>query len=352
MELLKALWQLVLLVINPIFSVPVGIVIAVFVWKNKEYKRSSYYQVTKLSYWSMSQDVGRYGEYLTYKNLKHYEKYGARFLFNVYIPKNGDQTTEIDVLMICPYGLFVFESKNFSGWIFGSGNQKYWYQTFAVGRGRSHKVAFYNPIMQNRSHIKCLQAFLGEQPLMHSFVVFSDRCTLRNITFNANETSVVNRQELEEEVYNVCGRVTGELLSDRKIAELYDRLYPFTQVNETVKKQHVDQIHRILESVEEQQMPQSISCSTVRIETAEETPDENTNIASMGVAVDEISAVPEKDQAPESVVTQPKNDRCPLCGGRLILRTATRGSNAGNRFFGCSHYPRCRYIQNIDNKTV
>jgi predicted RNA-binding Zn-ribbon protein involved in translation (DUF1610 family) len=33
---------------------------------------------------------------------------------------------------------------------------------------------------------------------------------------------------------------------------------------------------------------------------------------------------------------------CPKCGAGMIRRTARRGSNCGNEFFGCSRYPRCR----------
>lgn len=36
--------------------------------------------------------------------------------------------------------------------------------------------------------------------------------------------------------------------------------------------------------------------------------------------------------------------RCPKCGGEMILRTARHGTNAGNQFWGCSNYPRCRSI--------
>ena len=38
---------------------------------------------------------------------------------------------------------------------------------------------------------------------------------------------------------------------------------------------------------------------------------------------------------------------CPFCGGRLVLRTASKGAYAGRKFWGCSNYPKCRYIQNI-----
>ena len=35
---------------------------------------------------------------------------------------------------------------------------------------------------------------------------------------------------------------------------------------------------------------------------------------------------------------------CPRCESRLVLRTATKGDNAGQQFWGCSTYPRCKYI--------
>ena len=123
-ELLMSFLQLVLilllLLLNPMFLIPAIIIIIVLVKKDKEYKNGAYYQITKYPYSSVKHNTGRYGEYLTYKYLKQFETSGAKFLFNIYIPKENGETTEIDVLMICKKGLFVFESKNYSGWIFGS----------------------------------------------------------------------------------------------------------------------------------------------------------------------------------------------------------------------------------------
>ena len=192
-EVLMSLLQLVLLLFNPVILTLAIIIIIVLIKKNKEYKNGAYYQITKQPYFSVKHNTGRYGEYLTYKYLKQFETNGAKFLFNIYIPKENGETTEIDVLMICKKGLFVFESKNYSGWIFGSENQKNWYQTLPTGRGRSHKEHFYNPIMQNRSHIKYLKAFLGEQVPMRSIIVFSDRCTLKSVQIRSNDISVINR---------------------------------------------------------------------------------------------------------------------------------------------------------------
>jgi len=36
--------------------------------------------------------------------------------------------------------------------------------------------------------------------------------------------------------------------------------------------------------------------------------------------------------------------RCPKCGAGMVLRTASKGRGAGNEFWGCSTFPRCRGI--------
>ena len=98
-------------------------------------------------------ELGNYGEYLTYKKLRKQEEQGARFLFNCYLPAKKDETSEVDVIMIADSGIYVFESKNYSGWIFGSEQSKSWTQTLPNGK-KARKERFYKPIMQNKTHIK------------------------------------------------------------------------------------------------------------------------------------------------------------------------------------------------------
>ena len=38
----------------------------------------------------------------------------------------------------------------------------------------------------------------------------------------------------------------------------------------------------------------------------------------------------------------PTGPECPLCGSGMVKRTARKGANAGNEFWGCSAYPGCR----------
>ena len=348
-RLFMSMLQLMLLFLNPVILIPAIIIIIILVKKNKEYKSGAYYQVTKLPYLSVRHNTGRYGEYLTYKYLKHMEANGAKFLFNIYIPKGNGETTEIDVLMICPKGIFVFESKNYSGWIFGSESQKNWYQTLPAGRGKSHKEHFYNPIMQNRSHIKHLKSILGEQFAMRSIIVFSDRCTLKSVQIKSNEISVINRYNVAPVVSAICNQTSTDILSESNITELYNRLYPFTQVDEIAKAQHIANIHNTLnEQLIRQTTPEYSPPGVTALQT------EIANDAAVNKTDDNsasVETVVEDFQSPV-VESAEQIPQCPRCNGNLVLRTAIRGANAGNQFYGCSNYPKCKYIQNITIKTV
>lgn len=344
-ELLKFLLQSVMFFINPLFLIPVIIIIVILVIKNREYKKGAYYQVTKRPYLSVKYDTGRYGEYLTYKYLKRFEENGAKFLFNIYIPKENGETSEIDVLMISKKGLFVFESKNYSGWIFGSENQKNWCQILPAGRGRSYKERFYSPIMQNRSHIKHLKAFLGEQIPMRSIIVFSDRCTLKSGQMRSVDISVINRYDVLPVVCNICNMFPDDLLTDSDITDIYNRLYPYTQVGEAVKTQHVTNIHNSLNPPPIQPVIDIPVQVTQQSQPEMNTEQPDMTAADIPIAADEVSAAAAAE--PEAAAAGQQELKCPKCNGDLILRTAARGENSGKQFYGCSNYPKCKYIRNI-----
>jgi len=39
---------------------------------------------------------------------------------------------------------------------------------------------------------------------------------------------------------------------------------------------------------------------------------------------------------------------CPVCSSPMVMRSAKKGSNAGNAFWGCSNYPRCKGTRAAD----
>ena len=58
----------------------------------------------------------------------------------------------------------------------------------------------------------------------------------------------------------------------------------------------------------------------------------------------------EKNRADQSDSTDPSNliASCPLCAKPMSLRTARKGGNAGAQFWGCSAYPACKGVRNLD----
>jgi len=97
-----------------------------------------------------------------------------RRINNVILPaRNG--TTQIDHVVVSIYGLFVIETKNMDGWIFGSAQQETWTQQFF-----KKKLKFQNPLRQNYRHTRCLAEFLNlDHDLLHSVVFFIACSTLR-----------------------------------------------------------------------------------------------------------------------------------------------------------------------------
>jgi restriction system protein len=90
-------------------------------------------------------------------------------LNNITIPFK-DGTTQIDHILVSTKGIFVIETKNYSGWIFGDENSKQWTQVLYKVKSR-----FQNPIHQNFLHIKVVEQLLDFLPKeqIHSVVVFT-----------------------------------------------------------------------------------------------------------------------------------------------------------------------------------
>lgn len=301
----------ILIVISPFFINPVFISLVIaFIASAVFYHRGSYARQTGHSFIGTLTNPGRLGEAMTYFHLRGFEKGGAKFLFNPYIPAKNGETSEIDVVMICRKGIFVFESKNYSGWIFGDEKNRYWYQTLPTGKGKkAHKEQFYNPIMQNRSHINHLRELTGEEIPFFSMIVFSDRCRLKNISVFSADTAVVNRKNIADTVKQMAAGCP-DALTVRQIQRMYDRLLPYTRTDSRVKQQHI-------KDIEEKYRPARHAAGAVK------------------------KSLPHNRQTDDLI--------CPLCAGRLVVRTASRGKNAGKKFYGCSNFPRCRYTREIDD---
>lgn len=266
----------------------------------EKYYEQAYFQITHNNYYEMLHDNGKYGEYMIYEKLRNFEKTGAKFLFNCYLDRGNHKTTEIDVLMICKSGLFVFESKNYNGWIYGKSWEKNWTQMLLLGKGLSEKIQFYNPLKQNETHIKYLKDYVGSDIPIYSIVVFADKCTLKNVNAKGSSGYVIQLKQLVSTV-NQCIEQTGSILSNKEILDLYHLLYPCSQVSREVKEKHIQDIQEYKSLL-------------------------NTD--------------KKENKGIQMLV-------CPRCGSPMVLRTIKRGKNIGDVFYGCSAFPDCRYTREV-----
>ncbi len=225
-----------------IFFGPIALIIY-FITKNTSKKRkckqdfnfNSYNTPPLSSLPTINEEKGTYGEYLLVKALKEMpgEK---RILTNCYIPKDDGTTTELDIVMIHETGIYVIESKNFSGWIFGRDTDTHWTHTFPNGK----KYQFYNPILQNKYHIKHLRNIIGNDLYYYSFVVFGNNCKLKDISNNTN-TAVCDE-------YTFKGRLRATLTSAPKILNV-ERIKSLhlilSEYEYTTKEEKIKHIHNI-----------------------------------------------------------------------------------------------------------
>lgn len=305
---------------NSVTLLVLFIFIVIFLINNHNFKKATYYKDTHNSYLGTILNKGRYGEYLTYRELRKYESTGGKFLFNCYLPKDNGETTEADVILINSHGVFVFESKNYSGWIFGNERSKTWTQTLPQGKGKSRKEYFFNPIMQNKLHIKWVKALIGENITIHSIIVFSERCTLKKVEYTSPNIYVVKRNAIANLIDEICSNQPC-LLDETQINNIYITLYPYTQVDQNIREKHVTDIK------------EKANTSTVMNKPFNNPQDDITPIKIYKHTNGHTAA--------------PVNKICPLCNSPLVLRTAKKGIHAGEKFYGCSKFPKCHYRENL-----
>ena len=153
-------------------------------------------------------------------------------IFNdVYLENNGF-SSQIDHVVISQYGVFIIETKNYSGKIYGSENAEQWTQYL---QGKGHK--FYSPLRQNQSHAKVIKDILHISPdKIIPIVVFLTCADLHCST----TTPVLYTRQLREYI-----------MSHKKIAfspdgveRLSQRLNKYIITDPLRKRDHIDNIRQ------------------------------------------------------------------------------------------------------------
>jgi len=209
-----------------------------------------------------------------------------RLLKDVTLP-TADGTTQIDHIIVSQYGIFVIETKNMKGWIFGSEYQKRWIQSIY---GKKH--SFQNPLHQNYKHTKTLQKLLNlDDNKVFSVIVFVGESTFKT--------------DMPDNVVYPRGLL--------KFIKAHDSVV-FTP----------REIANIIDSIEHTRFSKSFKARKEHIENLK------------------------VNKSKASSQYKYENLTCPRCGNDLVIRTAKRGQSIGNKFYGCKGYPKCRYTRKSD----
>jgi len=181
---------------------------------------------------------GVIGEKTTSSILFFLDKSKYKVINNIVL-KSGEITSQIDHIVISDYGIFVIETKNYSGWIHGNEHSEYWTQ--------SHydvKTKFRNPIKQNWAHIYALKEALSsfERVKYHSIVVFAGSAELKNVS---SKIPVVYDHQLFQTIMDTRGTPN---LSIKQVYSIADRLNK-VEIQDKVAKMEHD--HRVQNHIRE-----------------------------------------------------------------------------------------------------
>ncbi|RDY29014.1 NERD domain-containing protein [Romboutsia weinsteinii] len=220
-----------LLILITIFTL-ITMIICMYIF-SKDYRNTS-----GIKFIDIINNKWVFGEYLIYKDLTKTEGY-FKIITNLYIPSYDDKTTEVDMVLINKYGVFVIESKDYSGSIYGIGNNKYWTQIL----GDKVRNRFYSPIYQNKSHIIHMLKIIEDISIndVFSIIVFSERCKLKVTNIKSAYIKVIKRNQLIDTI-DAISNSCMDVLSEEDIENIYIKLSKYTKCNSKYKEYNINRI--------------------------------------------------------------------------------------------------------------
>lgn len=150
---------------------------------------------------------------------------------------SGLKYTQIDHIVVSTYGIFVIETKNYNGRVFGAENSGYWYQNV-----NGKFVKFRNPIKQNYAHIMGLKKFLNiKMECFISIVAFSDQCELEIDSYD--NCNVVNFKNLKKNIksYNKI------VIEESNLISIRDKIYKYNIRSSKARNNHSKVVQRKVE---------------------------------------------------------------------------------------------------------
>ena len=170
-------------------------------------------------------------------------------LNDILIKSSNGNTSQIDELVLSEYGIFIIETKNYKGWIFGNEKSENWTQVIF-----KEKHTFRNPIKQNWSHVYALKNVLSEFPNIHYFpiVVFTGDATLKGIE---STVPVIYSNRLNSTIKNLSSE---KCLSQTEVEKIKSILESVEITEKMARKEHVKNIKQNI--VEKQLKMENLIC--------------------------------------------------------------------------------------------
>lgn len=188
--------------------------------------------------------MGYIGEKKVDSCLRKFKGEGFAQIKDVMLPTRKG-TSQIDNMLISQHGIFVIETKYYSGHVFGDESSPKWLQIYPSGFQRE----FPNPILQNNGHIWALKAMLGKSfsnvPL-YNIVVFADKCKVSPVR------GVVKMKGLKS-VLTECTKGTP-VLTEKDVADIKDCVENKHVKGRAQRLQHVEYAKRAANQAKEREM--------------------------------------------------------------------------------------------------
>ena len=304
-------------------------------------------------------------------------------LNNVTLPLADGGSTQIDHVIVSVYGIFVIETKNYKGWIFGNEKQRQWTQ---VIMGRKYK--FQNPLRQNYLHIKTLADLLAlDMSYFHSMIAFIGECELKthdelpeHVLTSGMVSYVKKKQDkllTDEEVKAIVVQIESNRFSKSwhtnrahkaylknkhsnasKTKKIMPNASSTAQANSQADAPIRNEVKEYARWSGQTQVEQSdFNAATVpSINVPPSTELLNNNVKEVFITPFKIaefepqtqqSSITKQPVTPVSNEVIPTCPKCPKCSGEMVQRIAKKGAHQGQHFFGCAQFPKCRGVVNV-----
>ena len=148
---------------------------------------------------------------------------------------SDDKTSQIDHILINERGVFVIETKNYSGRIYGQENQLEWTQVLNYGRVKNK---MYNPLKQNKTHVYYVSNLLKEKTPITPAVVF-----VQGNTEFINASGVYTLSQFRRLIKSGHRELTVS-----QMKEIYNTLMSANDSSIT-RREHIQNIHTVTSNV-------------------------------------------------------------------------------------------------------